>query len=123
MADFTINLNAKDAFTTGKSGTLYGRVHLGDQLMVAAREPETLERLAEAFMEAARDLRIAQLDEQDTRSLSAMPFLDSDNTAELMEQTKYRAEMRARAQAERAEEEMRAQESVDLALEEEYRAS
>ena len=61
MADTTVMLNESDPITSGTVGILWGRVEVSSELFLASRNPEVLERLADAALEAARDLRLRRL--------------------------------------------------------------
>lgn len=95
MADTTVTIGRTDDLRSGQIAGLYGRIHIGDELLIAAREPETLERLAEAAMEAARDLRIAIVAENEKRAAN---FLDSDDTSAMAHRFK---EQKAEREAKR----------------------
>lgn len=116
MARLSIGLDPEDEFRQRIGSTLrpHALVDIGEACIIT-EDAAQLDLIGEVFLTAARDLRMAQ----ESRSLSSM-FNDGDSTAEAMAFVKER---RAAADARRRDEEIAAQESVDPATEDAWKAS
>lgn len=82
MAETGVTINRGDEFRVGTVGALYGRVAVGEELFIVAKDPATLEQLGEALIEAGRDLRFAILAENERRADAAL--VTADDTSQAM---------------------------------------
>lgn len=86
-----LTIKADDSFRSSTVGSLYGIVVISDSDQITSKYPDQLEKLGEACLEAARDLRIAQVN-------SLGNLVNGDDTSRMMAEVQRRRAMREETQ-------------------------